>query len=682
MPVELKTTEATLRQIFGFDGFLAGQKEIIEDILSGRPTIVVRPTGGGKSLCYQLPALQMVGMTIVVCPLIALMNDQVDYLRSLGIRAAYLNSGQSQRDRCQVEREIQNGEVKILYVAPERFGSARFQRLISQQEISLLAVDEAHCISQWGHDFRPDYRQLKVVIEVLKPFAIVACTATATKRVIDDIAESLALEDPICHGSGFRRDNLYLSVMSVKDESHRDQSLLTILEGQTHFDGKTIIYANTRKTAERIGLLIETELSSATPLVYHAGLSEQQRDERQTRFSEGNANIMVATNAFGLGINLPDIRLVIHVETPRSIARYYQEVGRAGRDGQPAGAILLFRAKDIGLHRFMIELNHPLRTETNLLYTFIRKGEGTGVTYLGMERFARVQRIKNWEICIRLLRQNGLLYENQYGSLCSYQAAPKRLDDVAIDWSRIEAQKRDALSQLDAMRSLAMNEHCLHETVREHFDQAQAPQACPGCSACDHAASDTKMFKQIDERILNCVRVHSGKYDLLGCAKHLAGRKIDATSVIDSADSLYFLPLSAIQQRIQHLIQMDFLQFEGDDAKRLRLGFQVNLNQETTSVDSSPYREALELLRERLGQENKRAPRQIIPNPIMERLVFSKPRTKMAFLEIAGLGQTRWEQFGRACIEIFKSLPPKSNGDSNLNSITKEASDEQRTISN
>ena len=350
--------EQALKSSFGFPSFQPGQRAIIADVLDGRPTVAVMPTGAGKSLCYQLPAVLLSGVTVVVSPLISLMKDQVDGLLARNISAVFLNSSQDVETQDALIADIAAGEHRLVYVAPERFKSTRFMRALGSVKIELLAIDEAHCISRWGHDFRPDYGRLGQVIQQLKPSRIIACTATATPEVRADIVEVLNLSKPAIHISGFLRQNLHLSAQLCRSEKTRERSLLSLLARPEFANGGLILYASTRRRVERIGALCSESLGEPV-VIYHGGLDDTERTIAQDRFMSGEVRIAVATNAFGMGIDRTDIRGIVHLDLPRTLEAYYQEVGRAGRDGASAHCVMLFNAVDRRTHEFLIDLSHP-----------------------------------------------------------------------------------------------------------------------------------------------------------------------------------------------------------------------------------------------------------------------------------------------------------------------------------
>jgi ATP-dependent DNA helicase RecQ len=336
--------EKALKHHFGYDQFRPGQRQIIEDALQNRDLMVVMPTGGGKSLCFQLPALLKSGLTVVVSPLIALMQDQVETLRNNNIPATFLNSSLSPHQVRLREDAVINGRVKLLYVAPERLVSEKFLPLLDlvNEKIGIanFAIDEAHCVSEWGHDFRPEYRQLKLLRQRYPHVSMTALTATATDRVRADIIQQLLLNQPSIHIASFNRQNLYYEIRP-KDKQAYPQLLEIIQENP----GSGIIYCLTRKKVDEITFKLRNHQISALP--YHAGLSDDERSQNQTRFIRDDVRIMVATIAFGMGINKPDVRFVVHFDLSRNLESYYQESGRAGRDGEPSRCILFFSFSDI-----------------------------------------------------------------------------------------------------------------------------------------------------------------------------------------------------------------------------------------------------------------------------------------------------------------------------------------------
>lgn len=328
-----------LKKHFGYEEFRPLQKEIIERVLTGKDSVVLMPTGGGKSLCFQLPALMLDGIAIVISPLISLMKDQVDALYTNGVTADFINSTLSQIEIASVMNKAQAGRLKILYIAPERLSVAGFEDFLHSLKISLIAIDEAHCISEWGHDFRPDYRNLKLLRKKFPLIPIMALTATATSKVREDIVKQLNLDAPQVFIYSFNRPNLSYEVLPKKDSLKLILALL-----KSYKDKSVIIYCFSRNDTESLVSNLNGYGYKATP--YHAGLDTKTRRDNQDKFIKNQIQIMVATIAFGMGIDKPDVRLVIHHSLPKSIEGYYQETGRAGRDGLPSRCVLLFSYAD------------------------------------------------------------------------------------------------------------------------------------------------------------------------------------------------------------------------------------------------------------------------------------------------------------------------------------------------
>ena len=340
---------SVLKKYYGYDQFRPGQREMIEAILAGRDVLGIMPTGGGKSICYQVPALLLEGVTIVISPLISLMKDQVDTLKEYGIAAELINSTLSTNEFREVISQAREGAYKLLYMAPERLETESFISLLEEVPISMVAVDEAHCVSQWGHDFRPSYRQIYAMIERISKRPVVAAfTATATPQVKSDIMKLLDLYQPFEYISSFDRANLYFEVRKPSNKLHEIQQYLS-----EHKNESGVIYCATRKTVDEVCDRLNRLGIPATK--YHAGLSEVERSKNQEDFLFDEIPLMVATNAFGMGIDKPNVRFVIHYNMPKNMEGYYQEAGRAGRDGQEAECILLYGTQDIMTNRYLIE---------------------------------------------------------------------------------------------------------------------------------------------------------------------------------------------------------------------------------------------------------------------------------------------------------------------------------------
>ena len=342
----------TLKQYFGYDSLRTGQEELINGILAGHDVLGIMPTGAGKSLCYQLPALMLKGITLVISPLISLMSDQVKALNQAGVHAAYINSSLTENQIRMALSYASQGRYKIIYVAPERLNTPRFLDFACNADISMLTVDEAHCISQWGQDFRPSYLEIAGFLTRLPRRPIVsAFTATATERVKNDIVASLGLNNPVTMVTGFDRPNLFFRVVTRRGGSQKDNSIINYVK--KHEDESGIIYCATKKNVDKLYTLLNEQGISAGR--YHAGLSNEERKQNQEDFTYDRIRVMVATNAFGMGIDKSNVRYVLHYNMPQSLEYYYQEAGRAGRDGEEAECVLFFSKQDIMINKFLLQ---------------------------------------------------------------------------------------------------------------------------------------------------------------------------------------------------------------------------------------------------------------------------------------------------------------------------------------
>ena len=371
---------AALREHFGYAAFRPGQESAVESVLAGRDTLVVLPTGGGKSLCYQVPALMLPKLTVVISPLISLMKDQVDALAARDLPATFVNSTLTANQIADRLARAQRGDVKLLYVAPERFDFGTTAERLRDTGVSLLAVDEAHCISEWGHDFRPSYLRIAQIREKLGWPPTIALTATATPHVRADIVTQLKLESPRTIITGFDRKNLSYHVLPTRTDQDKDDALVHLLRSN---EGLAVVYAATRKAVERITMLLERSKISAA--AYHAGLDDARRHDVQEAFMTEQVRAIVATNAFGMGIDKANVRLVIHYAMPGSLEAYYQEAGRAGRDGQSAQCYLLHAFPDRFTHEFFIKGAYPDQPLVEEVYDLLRNNADATGAFDGAE---------------------------------------------------------------------------------------------------------------------------------------------------------------------------------------------------------------------------------------------------------------------------------------------------------
>src|SRR3954447_4679676 len=370
----LDEARAVLRARFGFPDFRPGQERAVSSVLEQRDTLVVLPTGGGKSVCYQIPAMVLPGLTVVISPLISLMKDQVDALTARGIPATFVNSTLTKGEVAERMARVSRGEVKLLYVAPERFDVGTAAERLRGVGVSLLAIDEAHCISEWGHDFRPSYLRIAQVREKLGWPQVVALTATATPHVREDIARQLRLENPETIITGFDRQNLRYHVVPTRTDAEKDAALAAILR---EHEGVAIVYASTRRNVEKIARTLDE--AGIRAAAYHAGLDDAHRHEVQDAFMNESVRAIVATNAFGMGIDKPNVRLVVHHAMPGTLEAYYQEAGRAGRDGLASDCVLLHSFPDRFTHEFFIKGAYPEQAIVERVYQMlVRESDRSG----------------------------------------------------------------------------------------------------------------------------------------------------------------------------------------------------------------------------------------------------------------------------------------------------------------
>jgi RecQ family ATP-dependent DNA helicase len=465
-----------LKRHFGYATFRKGQEAVVRAVLSGRPTIAILPTGGGKSLCYQLPALLLEGTTIVVSPLVALMKDQVDALRARGMKAAFINSSLTDGERQEIQGSMRRGEYKLIYVAPERFKSPSFLSAVSGLRVPLLAVDEAHCISAWGHDFRPEYQQLAKARETVQAERVLALTATATPEVRRDIADALELSNPQVFVAGFDRPNLFVEVLRASGDKDKLGRLVALARG----GGPGLIYAGTRKNVEKIVAALRA--AGIDALGYHAGMRDEERTATQESFLRGEAPVVVATNAFGMGVDKADIRFVVHFDTPRSVEAYYQEIGRAGRDGKESYALLLFNFADVMMQRRMIDAGRPSRDLVEQAWNAalrLRRGS--------VEELARECNVSAAELsgAVRLLESAGHLERGRSRDGQFVVATPTvATAALTVDFELLELRVARERQMLDRMVRFADTRGCRRQNLLRYFGDGDAPRFCTACESC------------------------------------------------------------------------------------------------------------------------------------------------------------------------------------------------------
>ncbi len=492
-----------LREVFGFEDFLDGQESVMEEILSGRDGSVVMPTGGGKSLCYQLPALCREGVTLVVSPLIALMKDQVDALEQKGVAVTLINSTLSWDEQRERLDGMKRGDFSLVYIAPERFKASSFMNALEGVKISMVAVDEAHCLSQWGHDFRPDYMRLGNALEALGRPQCIALTATATAVVREDIRSVLKLREPFERISGFERPNLSISVTSVEKVAQKYAKMKKTIEA--HKTG--IVYCATRKKVEEVAETIHSW--GLNCVAYHGGMSDKERERTQNQFIKKEADIAVATNAFGMGIDRSDVRFVIHFEIPGSVEAYYQEAGRAGRDGEAAVCDLLFNYADTRTQEFFIQGVNPGAQLIRELYQFLLSDadenyevfrtldeikEATGTKNAmglgnGLGHLMRSRMVERFDVPGSRTKGTRLLRPEVIGR------------DLEINEEALEEKERRDREKLEKVVQLCYANTCRQQWILEYFGEVDAP-LCGSCDVCQGSENSERRGPTDDEALI------------------------------------------------------------------------------------------------------------------------------------------------------------------------------------
>jgi len=476
---------AALERYFGFREFRDGQEPVVSALVSGRDALVVMPTGGGKSLCYQLPALVKDGVTLVVSPLIALMKDQVDALVAKGIPAAMINSTQTLDEQRERLRQLRAGELKLVYIAPERFRAEGFRAALREVEIALFAVDEAHCLSQWGHDFRPDYLRLEKTLEELGFPQTAAFTATATPHVRADILKTLRLRDPFVSVTGFERPNLSLRVRQVESQKAK----IDILTGVVREWKTGIVYCATRKRVEEVAERLQ-ELGQSV-IAYHGGMDDRAREFAQNSFLGRDADIVVATNAFGMGIDRSDVRFVVHFEVPGSIEAYYQEAGRAGRDREPAVCELLFNYADTSTQEFFLEGNNPDPvTIRNVYSALLSHADEQHIVLSSIQDLAAWAGTRNSMAvgsAISTLTRAGYLERFDVPGQRIRGTRLLRPDtsafELELDEAALRAKAKADRGKLEGMVRFCYDDRCRQQWILRYFGEP-APDECGNCDHC------------------------------------------------------------------------------------------------------------------------------------------------------------------------------------------------------
>jgi ATP-dependent DNA helicase RecQ len=578
--------ERSLHEHFGFADFRPGQREACEAALAGRDVLVVMPTGSGKSLCYQLPALLRDDLTIVVSPLVSLMQDQVDALhaRGLGSRVGLVNAQQDLGANASAVARAAAGELRLLYVAPERFSSPGFVRQIQQARVGLFVVDEAHCVSQWGHDFRPDYFRLADAARYLEADAIVASTATATPRVAADVVRRLGLREPLRVATGFDRPNLsFLVARPTPHEKH-----LLLLETLRAPDAlPAIVYAGTRAGAEELAAMLSQELGEEA-LPYHAGLDRERRAAVQRRFLADQTRVIVATNAFGMGVDKPNVRTVIHASVPASLEAYYQEAGRAGRDGRPATALLLAENRDKALHVHFIKRDELGPELPRVLFDRLAAvADGDGHYELDSDELGRAAGCDSDQVAALVGHLAGAEVIEPLPSARDVVAGriTSRFD------TRADARCRNSMGEAARARwrqyreiwAYVEGEACRRRAILRHFGDGSEPERFgPCCDVCDPElvpeppAPTPESIENLDEAILSVARGARPAVGRTTCAAILHGarsKKIERNSYdgLPAYGTSSHMRRADILARIDELIEQNRLATTGGTRPVLRV---------------------------------------------------------------------------------------------------------------
>lgn len=569
---------ALLHERFGFQAFRPAQKYVIDKVMAGKSVLAVMPTGSGKSLCYQLPALALPGLTLVVSPLIALMKDQVDQLRGLGLPATLINSTISREQQRRRLEDAIAGKVKLLYVAPERFQSEEFRAGLARTPVSLFAVDEAHCISLWGHDFRPDYLKLRRMIPELQLPPLLALTATATPAVRRDIVKQLGIEHAEQIVSGFDRPNLYLEVREVRSSAEKMRAIVEM----ARWAPLGIVYAGTRKNVDEIHAALRR--AGVETAAYHAGLPALERKAVQERFMKSAECVIVATNAFGMGIDRSEVRFVIHADVPDSVEAYYQEIGRAGRDGESARCLLLFNYADKWIPEFFIDSSHP--PADFLKYVFWKLCRSGQTDIIG-DAWTKISATKDhrFHASIALLQRFG--YVDRIHTRHGRGIRILKRDDAAlggINFRELEARREFEYKKFRVMLNYAsrFRKHCYRSFILSYFGEWTHARNCGNCGRCNPrkyagvcveppivqsssavaVAQPSQSATTVALKIISCILRVQQKLGREKVAKILAGSEDAAIKQYRSLSTYGLLStysIKAVTAMIDHLITENYI---------------------------------------------------------------------------------------------------------------------------
>ena len=606
------TLEQALKHYFGYDSFRPGQREIIEAALQKQDLLIIMPTGGGKSLCFQLPALLQSGVTVVVSPLIALMQDQVQALQNNGIRATFLNSTIRGSEIRRRETAILNGQIQLVYVAPERLLGGNFLPFLdlvkNEVGINNFAIDEAHCVSEWGHDFRPEYRQLKLLRERYPDAPFMGLTATATERVREDIIQQLRLKKPYIHIASFNRPNLYYEVIPKKRQSY--SQLLTLIQQNP---GSGIVYCLSRKKVDEIAFRLQQSEINAVP--YHGGMTDEERSSNQTRFIRDDVRVIVATIAFGMGINKPDVRFVIHYDIPRNLEGYYQEAGRAGRDNEPARCSLFFSYADTRIIDYLIE-QKPDEKEQRIARQQLRQM----IDYAESHDCRRIIQ----------LRYFGEIFPGNCQQ-CDNCKNPKPVEDWTIE----------------AMKFLSCVARC-----KERFGMTYIIDVLRG----------SKQKKVIENRHDQLSTYGIGRDKTADAWKQLCRSLIHQGLLDQTTDGYSILKLNERSWEVM----------KGQRKVEIAVDHKREIEKQTRSLAAEVEHlfNRLRTLRKTIADENNIAPYMIFTDSTLRVMAHQRPQTLEDLIKISGIGEHKKQHYGQPFIDEIRdycqelglsSNPPKTD---------------------
>ncbi len=703
--------QEALREHFGFGGLRPGQDDAIRPVLDGKDALVVMPTGAGKSLVYQLAAMLRPGVTLVISPLIALMKDQVDALTRHGVPAVALNSAMPMEEQRAALDAMREGAVKLVYVAPERLQNRGFLAAASRAEVGLLAVDEAHCVSQWGHDFRPDYLHIARArrrIAAGRRVPTVALTATATPRVQDDIVATLEVPDAERVVTGFNRPNLLFEVRATPSAADKRRALKGLLEEMDEAPGAGIIYCGTRKQTEAVTRFVKEKLGRDIR-AYHAGLPDRERHEVQDAFISGGLGLVAATNAFGMGVDRADVRLVAHWGIPSDLESYYQEAGRAGRDGEPARAVLLYATHDAALREWFIDQAAPEEKELRTVLRHVERQAGEAghgeVAAVDPESFAERLDLHpvRARVALSLLRRAGALNRlDDRGQLRQYAVhgwQPEQAERVLDAALRRQRHKRHSLKK---MVGYAETDACRRALVLDHFGDPAPPEAARCCDNClveaaappppdELPAYDAlPMGSRIALGLLDAVRRLRWGVGRLTLVKMFAGSKaqgMDRYAGSPYYGRLGFLNQDDIDKLYKRLITDGYLRITGSDrpvveltavgkralAHREAIPLEVPASStpgtrssgsrssapadETIDEADVPLFDALKAWRTQTAKEAE-VPSYIVFNDrTLAAIARARPRDDDGLLAVSGVGPAKLERYGADVLRLVAEAP-------------------------